>query len=117
MSTENNWLDKVKWDANGLVPVIAQEAATNDVLMFAWMNREALALTAEKQRAIYWSRSRQASRRAGSNASCVRAFHLLRSGTMSAAARARSSMPSSNGSPRKAHSRCSVARGSQTRSS
>ena len=42
-----NWLDKVNWDANGLVPVIAQEATTGDVLMFAWMNREALAKTVE----------------------------------------------------------------------
>ena len=40
------WLDQVKWDADGLVPVIAQEAETGDVLMFAYMNREALALTA-----------------------------------------------------------------------
>jgi len=37
-----NWLDEVKWDAQGLVPVIAQEQGSNDVLMFAWMNREAL---------------------------------------------------------------------------
>ena len=42
-----NWLDQVKWDAQGLVPVIAQEQATGDVLMFAWMDREALAKTAE----------------------------------------------------------------------
>ena len=54
-----NWLDKVRWDANGLVPVIAQEASTNDVLMFAWMNREALAKTVETGRAVYFSRSRQ----------------------------------------------------------
>ena len=53
-----SWLDKVKWDAAGLVPVIAQEAATGDVLMFAWMNREALALTHERGQAVYWSRSR-----------------------------------------------------------
>ena len=53
-----NWLDQVKWDAQGLVPVIAQEAATGDVLMFAWMNREALAKTAELGRAVYYSRSR-----------------------------------------------------------
>ena len=53
-----NWLDQVKWDAQGLVPVIAQEAATGDVLMFAWMNREALARTAELGRAVYYSRSR-----------------------------------------------------------
>ena len=52
------WLDDVKWDAQGLVPVIAQEQSTNDVLMFAWMNREALTKTAELQRAVYFSRSR-----------------------------------------------------------
>ena len=53
-----NWLDEVKWDANGLVPVIAQERGSNDVLMFAWMNREALEKTAELGRAVYYSRSR-----------------------------------------------------------
>lgn len=52
------WLDDVKWTADGLVPVIAQEAGTGKVLMFAWMNREALALTAKEKRAVYWSRSR-----------------------------------------------------------
>jgi phosphoribosyl-AMP cyclohydrolase len=56
---EKPWLDKVQWDANGLVPVIAQEATTGDVLMFAWMNREALAKTIETGRAVYFSRSRQ----------------------------------------------------------
>ena len=53
------WLDAVRWGADGLVPVIAQEAATGDVLMFAWMNREALAATAQRGEAVYWSRSRQ----------------------------------------------------------
>ena len=53
-----NWLDEVRWDANGLVPVIAQERCSNDVLMFAWMNREALEKTAELGRAVYYSRSR-----------------------------------------------------------
>jgi phosphoribosyl-AMP cyclohydrolase len=52
------WLDEVAWDAQGLVPAIAQDAMTGEVLMFAWMNREALALTAETGRAVYWSRSR-----------------------------------------------------------
>ena len=56
---EKPWLDKVQWDANGLVPVIAQEATTGDVLMFAWMNREALAKTVELGEAVYWSRSRK----------------------------------------------------------
>jgi phosphoribosyl-AMP cyclohydrolase len=52
------WLDEVAWDAQGLVPAIAQDAVTGEVLMFAWMNREALALTAETGHAVYWSRSR-----------------------------------------------------------
>jgi phosphoribosyl-AMP cyclohydrolase len=54
-----NWLDQVKWDAQGLVPVIAQEQSSGDVLMVAWMNREALARTAELRQAVYYSRSRQ----------------------------------------------------------
>ena len=53
-----NWLDDVKWAPQGLVPVIAQEAGSGDVLMFAWMNREALQKTAELGRAVYFSRSR-----------------------------------------------------------
>lgn len=53
------WLDDIKWDRDGLVPVIAQEASSGDVLMFAYMNREALARTAELRQAVYWSRSRQ----------------------------------------------------------
>ena len=54
----SHWLDEVLWDAQGLVPAIAQDAQTGEVLMFAWMNREALALTAETGHAVYWSRSR-----------------------------------------------------------
>ncbi len=54
-----NWLDEVKWDAAGLVPAIAQDADTGQVLMVAWMNREALSATARKGQAVYWSRSRQ----------------------------------------------------------
>lgn len=57
-SVIDGWLDKVSWAADGLVPVIAQEQGTGKVLMFAWMNREALKLTAETGRAVYWSRSR-----------------------------------------------------------
>ena len=53
------WLDAIKWDKDGLVPVIAQEASTGDVLMFAYMNRESLTLTANLGQAVYWSRSRQ----------------------------------------------------------
>jgi phosphoribosyl-AMP cyclohydrolase len=54
----SQWLDEVAWDPQGLVPAIAQDAVTGKVLMFAWMNREALALTAESGHAVYWSRSR-----------------------------------------------------------
>ncbi|CAN5891025.1 phosphoribosyl-AMP cyclohydrolase [soil metagenome] len=53
------WLNKVRWDEYGLVPVIAQEASSNDVLMFAWMNRDALTRTVESGEAVYWSRSRK----------------------------------------------------------
>ena len=54
----NAWLDKISWTADGLVPVIVQEFGTGDILMFAWMNREALSLTATTRQAVYWSRSR-----------------------------------------------------------
>ncbi len=54
-----NWLDEVKWDAQGLVPAIAQERTSRDVLMVAWMNREALKQTVSLGRAVYFSRSRQ----------------------------------------------------------
>jgi phosphoribosyl-AMP cyclohydrolase len=54
-----DWLDSVAWNADGLVPAIAQEAHTNDVLMVAWMDREALAQTAARGEAVYWSRSRK----------------------------------------------------------
>jgi len=54
-----SWLDDVKWDAQGLLPVIAQELGSNDVLMFAFMNGEALERTAATGQAVYWSRSRQ----------------------------------------------------------
>ena len=53
------WLNKINWSDDGLVPAIAQDAATGRVLMVAWMNREALLLTWQKSEAIYWSRSRK----------------------------------------------------------
>ncbi len=61
MSTAPNsvvWLDELAWDKDGLIPAIAQDAATGDVLMFAWMNRDALARTVETGEAVYFSRSR-----------------------------------------------------------
>ncbi|MDO9104129.1 MAG: phosphoribosyl-AMP cyclohydrolase [Methylovulum sp.] len=53
-----SWLDEIRWTAEGLVPVIAQQSSNGRVVMFAWMNRESLALTAEEGYAVYWSRSR-----------------------------------------------------------
>jgi phosphoribosyl-AMP cyclohydrolase len=54
-----DWLDAIKWDVDGLVPAIAQDAGDGRILMMAWMNRDALRLTAEGKTAVYWSRSRQ----------------------------------------------------------
>ena len=54
----NDWLDSINWDADGLVPAIAQDVHTQRILMMAWMNREALQLTVQEGRGIYWSRSR-----------------------------------------------------------
>ena len=54
-----SWLDDVQYGPDGLVPVVAQEAGTKDVLMHAWMNREALERTVERRVATYWSRSRR----------------------------------------------------------
>ena len=53
------WLDAIEFDADGLIPAVAQEVGTGRVLMMAWMNREAVAETARTGRAVYWSRSRQ----------------------------------------------------------
>lgn len=53
-----DWLEAVRWDDKGLVPVVAQEAESGRLLMLAWMNRDALRMTAETGRAVYWSRSR-----------------------------------------------------------
>ena len=57
--SNDTWLNKVNWSEEGLVPAIAQDAESGDVLMVAWMNREALKQTAELGEAVYWSRSRR----------------------------------------------------------
>ncbi len=54
-----SYLDDINWDNDGLVPAIAQDKTSGQILMVAWMNREALELTVNENRAIYWSRSRQ----------------------------------------------------------
>ena len=73
-----DWLDEVKWDAQGLLPVIAQEAGSNDVLMFAFMNREALAKTAELGEAVYFSRSRHRLWHKGEESGHIQKVHELR---------------------------------------
>jgi phosphoribosyl-AMP cyclohydrolase len=73
-----DWLDQVQWDANGLVPAIAQQVGSNDVLMFAYMNREALARTTASGEAVYWSRSRQRLWRKGEESGHVQKVHELR---------------------------------------
>lgn len=59
MNQNRKWLNDVKWDESGLVPVIVQEAVSGDLLMFAWMNRDALERTAREGEAVFWSRSRR----------------------------------------------------------
>ncbi|AGS38645.1 MAG: phosphoribosyl-AMP cyclohydrolase [Cycloclasticus pugetii] len=54
----STWLDEIKWDEKGLLPAIAQDHKTGKILMFAWMNQQALQLTVEQGHAVYWSRSR-----------------------------------------------------------
>ena len=78
MRVKAKWLNKVRWDENGLVPVIAQEVATNDVLMFAWMNRDALARTVESGEAVYWSRSRKKLWHKGEESGHVQKVHEIR---------------------------------------
>jgi len=72
------WLDEVTWDRDGLVPAIAQEAGSNDVLMFAYMNRAALAETAASGEAVYWSRSRARLWRKGEASGHVQKVHEIR---------------------------------------
>ena len=55
----SDWLGEVRWNQDGLIPVIAQESGTGVILMVAWMNEEALRLTVEEGQAVYWSRSRK----------------------------------------------------------
>jgi phosphoribosyl-AMP cyclohydrolase len=72
------WLDAIRWDEQGLVPVIAQEVGSGDVLMFAWMNREALLQTVRLRQAVYWSRSRQRLWHKGEESGHVQKLHDIR---------------------------------------
>ena len=73
-----DFLDSIKWDTSGLVPVIAQERESGDVLMFAWMNRDALAATAQRGQAVYWSRSRQRLWHKGEESGHFQQVHAIR---------------------------------------
>jgi phosphoribosyl-AMP cyclohydrolase len=73
-----DWISAVKWDRDGLVPAIAQERGSGDVLMLAWMNREALARTVELGEAVYWSRSRQRLWHKGEQSGHVQQVHQVR---------------------------------------
>lgn len=72
------WLDEVRWNEQGLVPAVAQDAATGRVLTLAWMNREALAETARRGEAVYWSRSRARLWRKGETSGHVQKVRELR---------------------------------------
>jgi len=74
----SHWLDGIQWNEHGLVPAIAQEACSGKVLMVAWMNREALELTASSGRAVYWSRSRRKLWRKGEESGHEQIVHELR---------------------------------------
>jgi phosphoribosyl-AMP cyclohydrolase len=63
--SDSGWMDEVAWNADGLVPAVAQDAASGEVLMMAWMSRESLARTVATGEATYWSRSRGALWRKG----------------------------------------------------
>ena len=78
MTVKVKWLNKVQWDEHGLVPVIAQEVGSNDVLMFAWMNRDALAKTVELGEAVYWSRSRKKLWHKGEESGHTQKVHEIR---------------------------------------
>ena len=79
MSQESTaWIDEIAWTTDGLVPAVVQDAATGTVLMFAWMNREALARTAATGEAHYWSRSRQRLWRKGEESGHVQRVQELR---------------------------------------
>ena len=78
MTELSTLLQEIKWNEQGLIPVIAQDWQTGEVLMLAWMNRDALQLTVSEGRAIYWSRSRQALWRKGEESGHVQHLKELR---------------------------------------
>lgn len=73
-----NWLEEIRWDEDGLVPALAQDAESGRLLMMAWMNREALAATVAEGRAVYWSRSRGRLWRKGEESGHVQTLREVR---------------------------------------
>jgi len=77
-SIDKHWLDQITWNEQGLVPAIAQDKSSNEILMVAWMNREALDLTVAEGRAVYWSRSRKKLWRKGEESGHVQRVSEIR---------------------------------------
>jgi len=78
LNPDENWLDVLKWDAQGMIPAIAQDAASGRVLMFAFMNRESLQATVDSGSAVYWSRTRQRLWRKGEESGHVQRVRAIR---------------------------------------
>lgn len=78
MASMTDFLDQITWDTDGLLPAVAQDAETGRILMVAWMNREALTLTASEGRAVYWSRSRQKLWRKGEESGHIQRVREIR---------------------------------------
>ncbi len=78
MTPMTDFLDDITWNEDGLLPAVAQDANTGRILMVAWMDREALALTAQEQRAVYWSRSRRKLWRKGEESGHVQTVKEIR---------------------------------------
>jgi phosphoribosyl-AMP cyclohydrolase len=78
MMTQTDWLDRIKWDQNGLIPAIAQEQGSNQILMVAWMNRESLTRTVACGQAVYWSRSRNKLWHKGEESGHFQKVHKIR---------------------------------------
>jgi len=80
MAADSNpaWMAEVSFDAQGLIPAIAQDATTGQILMVAWMNAESLAETAQTGRAVFWSRSRKRLWRKGEESGHVQQVREIR---------------------------------------
>ena len=78
MTTQSDWLDRIKWDQHGLIPAIAQEVGSNQILMVAWMNRESLTHTVATGQAVYWSRSRNKLWHKGEESGHFQKIHQIR---------------------------------------